>query len=360
MQPTQKKLLEYIIRNEVKLAMENHRLELHELNMKKTFIQPFTDIWDTAKAGVMKTAQTVASTVGSLAKQSVMALLPYLPGITDAGAMKAVSQKHKQNLQAKLDKIDSRYSEVFKRNWDAIANSDIGPLLFLANPQLALGAGLFAKGAGVTREGAITTIQMVDSLVGGSKVLQSALGKLQNLRSPLPGRDGGADVDMSSSGGSGYDDYGALEEQVTNPANTNKPANATPAAKEPDYRKYVEELLKNPEVQAALKNSPAVAAMQQTAVDAILENVSGLLNFSFEDLKKNAGPQYKAIMDQYKKIPGNENKDINADKQFQDTVVADLKKVIKTKAVDQLNALVQQNASLGPTVKNAIVLVQKL
>jgi hypothetical protein len=100
--------------------------------------------------------------------------------------------------------------------------------------------------------------------------------------------------------------------------------------------------------------------MQQTAVDAIVDNVKDLLSFSFQDLKAKAGPQYKAIMDQYKKIPGYENKNIDTDKQFQDTVVVELKKVIKSKAVEQLNALVQQNASLGPTVKNAIALVQKL
>jgi hypothetical protein len=359
MKPNQKQLLEFIIRKEVKKAV---RQQMAEASLYSTFVEPFKDIFDTAKAGVGKTAQTVASTIGSLAKQSFMALLPYVPGLTDADSMARVGEKHKENLKNKLSAIDSKYAEVFDRNWKAIAESDIAPLLFLTNPQLALGTGLLVKGSEVTRDQAINALSIVDSLVGGSKYIQSAMGKLQQA-APLSGytkaKGGTSGGGSTSSGGggydSGYDGYDGYDGFFTE-QNIAQPK----ALKKPDYRKYVEDILKNPQIQAAIKQSPAVAAMQQTAVDAIVDNTKELLNFSFEDIKKKAGPNFQKIVDQLSKTPGFENKNLATDKQMQDMVVANLKKTVKDKAIQQLNTLTSQNASLGPAVKLAIAQIQKI
>lgn len=353
MKPTQKKLLEYIIENEVKAAIKSNLVE--GVNLYNIFAQPIKDIFDTAKAEVSKTAHTVASTVGSLAKQTVLFLLPYVPGITDAQAMAKVDREHKENLTAKLEQIDRRYADVIQRNWDAIASSDIGPLLFLANPSVALGAMLLAKGGKVTRDQAVNALDVANSLLGGNRFIESAINKLKNLRTQYGQAvsrttQKGQEVDpYSTSYGDDYGDMSSVFEEQ-----------ATGTQAKVDYKSYVERILNDPGVQAAFKASKPAAIMQQTAVDAIVDNASELLGFSFEDLKTNAGPQYNKIIQQVKQTPGFENKNIDTDKQFQAMVVNEIKKAIKQKAAEQLNALSRQNASLSPVVKNAIAKIQKL
>lgn len=353
MKKNQHQLLEYIVRNEVRKALRENKV--HEsVNLYNIFAQPIKDIFDTASAELQKTRHVVASTIGSLAKQTVMFLLPYVPGLTDAKAMARVSEKHKDDLKQKLGEIDDKYADVFQRNWDAIAGSDLGPLLFLANPQLALGGMLFAKGGKILKDDAITALSIADSLVGGSRYIQSAIAKLQGAttqygQAVARRQSHAAEVDPYAGGYGGGDDGAYFMEQ----------AQAT-SAKQPDYKSYVEQILNNPEVQAAMKSSKAVALMQQTAVSAIIDNAAKLLNFSYEDLKRNAGQEYQKQMEQLKKTPGFENKNLDQDKQFQDMVVGEIKKTIRQKATQQLQALASQNSTLGPIVKNAIAQIQKL
>lgn len=359
-----KTLLEYLITNEVRKQSAAQKL-VEGANLYNIFVQPITDIFDTTKAELQKTGHTIASNVGMMAKTTAMMLAPYIPGVTDAQAMSRVKREHKDNLVRKIEEIDSRYADVFERNWNAIASSDLGPLLFLANPQMALGAMFLTKGASLGKSQAVSALEGLDSFLGGNETVRDAIEWLQGQPSQLRQAvdrtaRGGHSVDpfsMDGYGGRGYDDGGYYMEQAAPQAQQQA---AAPKQAPQDYSGYVQKILKDPKIQQALNNSQIAQAMQQTAIDAIVSNASSLLSFSFEDLKKNAGGNYQKIIAQLQKNPGMENKNPEQDQQFKDLAVKELKALIKKRAIDQLNALAQTNRQLAPMVKSASDQIQKL
>jgi len=367
--------LKQLIEEQVVLCLANKKHTLHEVDLYQTFVQPFADVVDTAKHGIQSVASTTVSNLSSLIHQTALWALPYVPGLTDAGAMAKVDKNHSDNLKARIESLNSQYKDVLDRNWDTLVNSDLGGLMFMANPQLVLGAKLLGAGAAVGRQGAIEALQLIDMFSGGSDLAQRTIGWLQQPHTSYgaaKARAGGGSYFTSSGHGDGgmgqgmdYGsyadagaDYGGLYEQQaqSQPSRTAQ----QPTAKSIDYKAMVQKILNDPRTKQAMASSQTTATMQAAAVSTIVNNAKRFLKFSYQDLKGNAGSNYQEFLKAVKQNPKFSNVDIDKNIKLQEEIVKAVKELIKNKFATQLKTLGSSNTNLQPTIQQAIKQISAL
>ncbi len=125
MQPLLKKLIK-------ELALEEQAQLLKEENIfVKAFVEPFTDIAQTAFAGLQKNAAALISNSTKLAKQAAIAALPFIA----TSEITRIGEEENQRLQQRLGEIDSEYADVLSRNIETLRTRDMAGIGFLLNPQ---------------------------------------------------------------------------------------------------------------------------------------------------------------------------------------------------------------------------------
>lgn len=319
------------------------------MNLYQIWVQPFADVLDTAKHGIAKVVAKTGSEIKTLSKQFVMALMPYVPGVFDAKSMSKIRKEDEDRLKQTMDQIDSKYGDAINRNWDALVNSDLWGLFFLANPQAAL-TQRFATALAPS-----VAFDLLYAVSGGSPKVTEWKGWFDRVTTggqkksvELPAAD-------PYSGGYGaygnFDDGGGLYEQQ-------QPQTAPQApAKQPDPKTVIKKLLQDPEVKAAIENSPMTKAMRQAAVNSIVSNTQQLLNFDFNTVKQKAGQNFEKLVADIKKQMPDFNPD---DQKLQQEVVKGMKDEIKQKAFLQLDSLVSSEPSLAQTIQKAKDTISKL
>lgn len=333
-----------VVTNETKILAEG-------MNLYQIWVQPFVDVIDTAKHGAAKIIAKTGSELKTLAKQAVIFLLPYVPGVFDAKSMSKIRKEDEEKLKRTMSSIDQKYGDAINRNWDALVNSDLWGLFFLYNPQMALAQrfSMFAPAV---------TLDLMYALSGGNEKVSSARqwynkvttgGQKKNIE--LPSAD-------PYSGGYGaygnFDDGGLYEQQSVRNRQETQPSAQT---KQPDPKTIIKNLLNDPEVKASIENSQMTKIMRQTAINSIVSNTKELLNFDFNKVKQNAGDNFNKLVDDLKKNNPSFNPD---DPKMQQEIVKDMKNEIKKKAFLQLNTLVASEPELSQAVQKAKDLINKL
>ena len=110
----------------------------------KTFVQPITDIFNTAIYGVKNLTASAVQTLKYLVTNVPKLIVPFIK--TENWEVV------KKNLDDKLSKLHNRYAGVIHRNLDMLKDHDLQGMAFFLDPTLFLGAKLTQFSPDFTRE----------------------------------------------------------------------------------------------------------------------------------------------------------------------------------------------------------------
>lgn len=217
-------------------------------SMTQTFLQPFADVFSTAKAA----ASNISARTRTLAKITFESLatsvLPFL--IADYNDI-----FKEEKLQ--LDKIQQKYADVFARTNNAFKNDDIKLVAFMLNPALTIAAAAATATP-------MLAIGLYDVLAGTDPYLKNYLVKAKKFAEKKISAVTNKKYSKGSSGYGGYD-TGMYGEAKLHEADD----------------KGKEELiamLTDPKFLIALNNSPTAKAIKQEATQIINATVKKLMD----------------------------------------------------------------------------------
>ena len=311
----ERKLLEELIKENVKLELALIKEAEFNDPLLKIFVQPFTDIIDTARAGIEKVSGAAWTHIGSLAKQAVALAIPFL----STGTLDQIQKDAEQRIEQQLSTVNQKYGPALKRNYDAMRNRDLWGVAFLLNPQLFLGI----KTAMVAPEVALSALE---ALTGGYAPIVAMREKLQSLNQRTEPSGG---WDTGGAGASGYDlgywdlgfgDYGGFgesrkfpslkkvyyEQHQQAPAQQQQPRQ--PLTKQQINQHLGQQIIaasKDPRVQQIINNNPVTNEMKKIGTESIMKTayeIAGLK--TYEDYKRYFGEDFnKFEQELFKMIP---------------------------------------------------------
>lgn len=330
-----KSLIEKIVKEELKKLDEDYKDEV----IYKAFVQPFTDIVDTAKHGLKQIGAVTANNIAKTIKQAVPTFIPMI-----GTSVSRIGDEQEKKLQAKLSGIDKEYADVLKRNWDTLRTRDVSFILFMMDPKLYLGSTLALKAPEVAFE-------VLDSLIDSPSV--SKWHKVfQELNTKVLPPSAGVDGSQTNSGfggGTAFSDgdYGGgsygeakqvsgnlLKEEMTKDVLDQK-ASVT-----------LKRILADKTIQRKIDNSPVVKQMQKEALKVFIEKAREVSDFqTIEEFKSFFGPDFDKIYNNLANSVGDQEKN-----NLNDLLVQDL----KTQYIQVITSYLQQLKSQSPAGEQEI------
>lgn len=349
MNKDEKALLKILINETLKQELN----EGFEDPLAQVFLEPFTDVINTARAGLEKTTAQAWGNASKLAKQAATLLIPGIP--IDAFTEQA-DEKIKQNLA----NIDSKYQDVIQRNYDMMRSRDLWGIAWLLNPSLMTGVKLGMK----TPEVALGTLEAIS---GGHPTITKMRKRLETIQQRVKGGGFGAASGAGIVGGD-YGDFGdfdfgesvsrknvkAIREQQGAPGTPNMDAINK------NFMAQIEKAANHPKIKKAIESSPLVNQMREVAIAAMVETVQDAVNFnSYEEMKQKFGSQFSQV-EQKLMADLPEGATPEQTKQFQDTLVGEVKNLVKQMYVKQLESLAAQTPEIKPHMAQAAKQIQAL
>jgi hypothetical protein len=313
----ERKLLEEVIRENVKLELSLIKEVEFNDPLLKIFVQPFTDIIDTARAGLEKVSGAAWTHIGSLAKQAVSLAIPFLSTKT----LDQIQQDAEQRIEKQLATVNQKYGPALKRNYDTMRDRDLWGVAFLLNPQLFLGI----KTAMVAPEVALGALE---ALTGGHPAIVAMREKLQSLNQRTEPTGG---WDTGGAGASGYDlgywdlgfgDGGGMfenkkqprmvsiyfEQHQQAPVQQQQQQPKQPLTKQQINQHLGQQVIaasKNPKIQQVMNNNPVTNEMKKIAVDSIMQTANVIAGLkTYEDYQRYFGEDFKKFEQElFKMIP---------------------------------------------------------
>lgn len=288
-------------------------------DLYKIFVQPFTDVVQTA-AGKTKELSQRAQTVVKVAFESVMTTL--VPILSDSYS--EIFQKEK----AELDKIRNEYADIYKSNWDAFKDNDVLAAAFMYAPTALLTIQFARKSPGVAAK-------LISTLSGGSLdgFLKKVADKFPGWNSPagptgLERKFAGWNSPSADSSGGPMYGPGFTESRLREAGE-----------KKPDIGK----ILANKKVIAALQNSPIVKKMEQQGqaivrhtLEQVFKQAQAVMSAkTLQDIQHKTGAKLKGL-DKLAQLPQQERQ------KLEQTMLVTAKKSMKEFYVRNLTAQVKQ------------------
>lgn len=209
----------------------------------QSFVQPFTDVFSTARAAVSDVS-TRARALGKVAFEAIVtSVIPFL-----GHDYEAIFQKEKEDL----DKIASKYSDVFARTDKALASDEIKLAAFLLDPALTIAATTLHTAPQIA-------LGVYETLAGTDPYLMSRLDKVKvflKQKMSTPRKVAGGTTQRSQSNADVWSESRLIE-----------------AKQDP-----VVAALSDPKFLEALRKSPKAQAMHRDAQVAINSAVAALTN----------------------------------------------------------------------------------
>lgn len=363
-------LVETIVSEEfVKLSLKEDSFFTRD-PLYMTFVQPFTDIIDTAKAEATKISGVTQENIKKLVKQTAYLVIPWIA----TSAISAAQKEAEKAIQAKIKAVNDEYKPVYQRTWDALRNRDVLGLTFLLGPAIPLGRN-FALAFKLVKDSPTAILQMLEMLSGGHPSITSLRHRYENaVRAVIPGGGGGG----SSGGGGGYASdvawgdfgigYGDIGESRFK---VSEQAASTQVPAQPQQQNQQDKVLKqltkelqaainSPNVQAAMAKSPIVKDFQSAALEAITGTLKPVLAArDFNSLKRAIGPNFdKMEAEIQKSVPGFNEMTPELRKQFEQEFVVNFKEIYKTMIANQIGQMATPGteklvAGLVQQIKNA-------
>ena len=312
----------------------------------KAFIQPFTDVVDTAVHGAKTMATKTGSDLLKVAKLSTMSLLPWV----GPRELDNIESQFDQRLNSYLDGLDQEYKDVLDRNIQNLGTTDAMAFSFFLRPDL-----FFAKQ--IATGTPVVALDMLDTLtLGNAKVrnLKNKLASIHKRKDPV-GSGGGP-----MSGGGGYGDYmggdmgGDAFEEAVQPQQQQRP---NPKLQ---MKKELEALLKDPEIIQAMKDNPIVKDMAKMKAQAAIDRASELMGAkTFDDIKKHVGKDAASLETQATKdFPPNVSPEEKM--QLLDAMVPEFKKMYGQIYKSYLTNLLNLDAMFPDDIRKAVAKLDQL
>lgn len=322
----------------------------------KAFIEPFTDIIQTARRGAERVLTTTSGELGILTRQIVSMLIPSLATPEE---LSEKAKKERARIEQRLSSIDKRFKDVIERNWSTLNDLDTWGTFFLINPSLAIGQKLVTHAPGVA-------LELLQSLTAGhNQKITELLKKYRDLRTG--GEYGNLDIHKAAfQYGPPWGDHGneggiSLEQAIPQQQTAVKQVPMTSQDIDKWFAAQVKQLLNDPQVKQQINSSSLTKAMQQEAVNLILNSAKeNIPKITFETIKQKAGDKLKSAIEKFVSKTGKQKIDIENDKEFQKTIVDSLKAAAKEPYIKQLESLLKLNPSVAQYVSQAIQTINNL
>lgn len=362
------KLIETIVFEEVtRLSLKEESFFTQD-PLFMTFVQPFTDIIDTAKAEMTKITGVTQENIKKLVKQTAYLVIPWIATSAISNAQKEAEKA----IEARIKAVNDEYKPVYQRTWDALRNRDVLGLTFLLGPAIPFGRN-FALAFKLLKDSPSGVLQMLEMLSGGHPSITNLRRRYQSaISAVIPGGGGGG----GGAGGGygfggtwgdyGYTDIGESKYNVSEQATSTPAVAPSPAVNQPTKQqdeilkqltKELQAVVNSPSVQAAMAKNPIMKDFQSAAFDAITSTLKPVLVAKdFASLKRAIGPNFDKIQTEIQKnVPGYEQMTPELQKQFEQDFVSEFKEIYKTMIANQI----QQMAAPG-TEKIIANLVQQI
>lgn len=335
------------------MIQEQVNLELgqliYEQSVIKMFTEPFTDVIKTARHGLAKISTIAATKIGSLAKQAAFLAIPFI----DIGK---IENEANEKLNQKLQKIDSEFADVLKRNIDTLNKSDFWGLAFAFAPHQFFTTK-------VVKQAPEAVLGALDAMTGGQfPVIKKMENQLKRLHMNIfQGADGG--VTGGTGFGSdpmdyGYDfgyDFG--ESKKLHIQEQQKPTKSQVNAVVGDK---ILKLISNPQVKSTIEQSPKIQKMQKMAFDTVIETLQNYLDFETpEEMKKVFGSNFASMQ---KELEKNIPKDITEEQKMElwNQMIPQVKNNIKMMYIKQLQKVAREVPATGANIQKLISAIQSL
>lgn len=292
----------------------------------KAFLEPFADVVKTARAGIERVA---AVGVTELFKNIKLFALVFVPFVSYRVG-KEIREKANRSVEEKLSKIDSKYADVYERNFEAFKKTDIFPVAFMLNPQMALTSQ-------VTKKVASEALETMDTLVGGSKLLQSIKEKLNKITAA-----GGIEIPDTSNLDSifGFESFGESKKLLKHVLYEQEEKNFVKANEVEQYvlNTIVPRIQKNKNFQNKVEQNPINKSLKQSGKEIILGDISQVMKIkTYDELKKHFGNEFEKYEKELKtKLP----KDISDQDlaKFKEKLVPEIQETYKEMFIKQLES----------------------
>lgn len=307
----------------------------------RAFVQPFTDVVDTAKYGLKKVATTTIRSAVKLAKQHAAAFIPFI-----SKTVSQIGNEEKKKLESKLSQLDKEYSDVLKRNWETLRTRDVSFLLFMMDPKIYLGSSLALKAPEVA-------FDLLDSFIDNKTVSKWHDTFKQLNKKVLPPTSSG--TGSGTSGGSGYyDEIGTGWESLQ--------YNTVPVLKESLSKEELDKkaavtlgrLLKSNNIINQLNKSPKIKELRKAAIEVFIDKAKELSNAqSISDVKTFFGPDFDSYYNKIEKPSEEKN-------EFDQQLVVELKSIYNKMLMTYFENIKRQIPESSDEINKAISFLETL
>lgn len=338
--------LEILIETIVHEALMKESDSLADDPLVTAFISPFTDIIKTAKGEIEKTAAVGYSNIANLVKQAGVLAIPFLAN----SMLDDIQEKSERELKDRLSKINQRYADVLKSNWDTVRKRDVWGLTFMLDPTFGI-AEKFILRAPYTALGTLEILtgghpKVTDLKEKAKRLVQHASPKYADA---LPDSYWAGDYGMGESIKRGKK---LLEQQLTPEEREEiEKINAQIAAE-------VKKLKSDKTIINAMQSSPVVKQMHAGAVEAIMDTAKPVLSATtYEQLKQVLGKDFDKFEQKFLADLPEDAKSPEEMKKLQDEMVPVIKDSYKKILVTKMTELKKQHPNI---VKSVDKLIQKI
>lgn len=325
--------------------------------LTQAFIEPFTDIFKTAKHGLETSIASIAGNAKKVAKQVGAAALPFVA----SGEIKRIGQEEEAKIKQAIAGLDSEYADVLQRNWDTLRTRDVAGLALLLNPTLTIGghAALQAPALG---------LGVLEILTGGHPAVKELRRKASELSKKVLPPEGSAGDAGGGAGGLYADDYGwggdfgGFGESIKKESDSilTEQQKFTKQQLDQKVGQVMKKLLQRKDVQRAIQNSPITQALKNSGINAVTDRARKIASFSsLEQFEQYMGADFKKFHDQIEtKIPADTPPE--AIKEFEQQQVVELKKAYQQFYTKYLRDIAGKTPGVADAVRAAMQVVSQL
>ena len=350
----EKRKLQKLIKELVSQESQGQLITEEESVFVKAFVEPFTDIAQTAFAGIKKNAATLLANTSKLAKQAAIAALPFVA----ISEMDRIGEEEMQALRGRLGEIESEYADVLSRNWETLRTRDMAGIGFLLNPQAGLASELVKRAPAAG-------LGILEVLTGGDPKVVELRKKSQKLYQkvlpPGAGTSGGFGGGGMDSGGWDFGDGGFGESVSYKLQEQPGAANFTKEELDQKIADVVQGLLQKPAIQQAIEDNPILKSLQATAIDVIMDRANKVAKFNkYEDFKNYMGStEFGKFENKLKEtLPPEATPEQIAE--VETAMIPELKQTYKKVFSQQLQDLVKNAPNMAKEVKTATAELNKI
>lgn len=380
------RLIETIVKEELGSLKEGWITDDPFIGM---FIQPFTDIFNTAKAELTKVTATVFENAKKLAKQTVYFAVPFI----GAAAVKKAEEEAKEAIQNKIASVNEEHREVYERTYEALRNPDVLGFTFLLDPVLPLTEN-FALGVKLAKDAPVPLLSTLEVLTGGHPKVTELKNQYKQAIAVEPSQLGGRGWGPGGGGGGwgyglggGFDggfgggDGGGGGEAAMHdgkPVIKEQQQQQLPAKQQQQKARFsrkggqqnqqrkqdpakmlaaqVQQLLKDPEIKRRVQSSPIVKDFQEAGVEAVVNSIKPVMAAkSYEDLKKVV-PDFDKIEKQIEKQIPDEKATPEQLEEYRQSFVEEFKELYKQMFIERIKKTLSKEAGpAGNKLLNAIL-----